>query len=131
MQKNTWSNLKNILTSKYEPRMSNVYQVDLQQLRKDIIMCKRRSMDKLLLILPFLFLFYPCQPKDTPLRFLALTQTYMPLIGSRKGSTKVPCRCILLHVFISIAQTSFYSSSPLASTPYKSNTNKNIHLAIV
>jgi len=115
-KKNTWPNLRNILISKYEPRMSIVYQVDLQPLRKNIIMYRKRSMDKFLLILPFMFLFHLClaQHKDTPLRLLALIWTSALLIGSRKSSTKVPCRCIPLHAPISIAQTSFYASSTLS-----------------
>jgi hypothetical protein len=119
MQKNILPNLRNILTFRYEPRMSNLYQIDLQPPRKDKIMCKKRSMDNILLIFPFLFLFYPrsAQPKDTPLRLLALIQTYMPLIGSRQGSTKVPCRRIPLHALISIAHSSFYSSSTFNINP--------------
>jgi hypothetical protein len=72
--KRTFGLILNILTSKYEPRMSNVYQVDLQPLKKDRIMCKKGSMDKFLLILPFLLFFYSrfAQPKDTPLRLLVL-----------------------------------------------------------
>jgi len=54
--------------------MSNVYQVDLQPFKKDRIMWKKGPMDKFLLIIRFLFFFYSrsAQPKDTPLRLLAL-----------------------------------------------------------
>jgi hypothetical protein len=55
--------------------MSNVYQVWLAtvQVRQNFV--QKRSMDKFLLILPFLLFFYShyAQPKDTPLQFLALT----------------------------------------------------------
>jgi hypothetical protein len=99
-------------------RMSEIYQVDLQPLRKDIFMC-RKWLWIIFYYFPISIPLYPhfAQPKDTPLRFMAFTQTSTPIIGLKKGSNKVPCRHIPLHVPISTTRTSFCSSLTLRINP--------------
>jgi hypothetical protein len=126
----SWSNLRNILTSRYEPRMSNVYQVDLQPVRKDIIMCKKGSMDKFLLILPLLPMFCPTQGHPTKAFGTHSDICVTNWIEERfnQGTMKMyPFTC-----------SYFYSSdfllfviNPQHQPLIKSNTNKNIKPAMV
>ncbi len=117
MLKNTWLNFTNMLTSRYIRRMNNVYQIGLQPLKKDKILCRKGSMDKFLSI----FSFYSSFTRVLPNLRIPHSGFWLSLIhlcyslDLRKGSTKRPCRRIPLHAPISITHTSFYASSTFST----------------
>jgi hypothetical protein len=99
MQINIWLNLINKLTSRYEAKMSNICQVDLQPFTKSKILLQNMDLQIFSIIFPSLFLSYPrsAQPKDTPLTFLALTHTHALLIGFQEKFHQDPMH---MHLFI-------------------------------
>jgi hypothetical protein len=80
-------------------------------------------MDGFLLISHFvLFYFRFAQPKDTPLKLLALIQVPTLLYGLKKGSNKVPVQ----HAYLSFYMPLFLElglpsicHQPSKSTPYR------------
>jgi hypothetical protein len=69
-----------------------------------------------------LFYFHFAQPKDTPLRLLALIQVPTLLYGLKRGSNKIP----LQHAYLSLDMPLYLQPDllsihhqPSTSTPYK------------
>jgi hypothetical protein len=118
MQNNTWPNFINILDSRYELKDEWCIPSWFTTIQEKHIFVQKLAMDKFLLTSHFCYSLPAfCPTQGHPAEALAFTQTFALLIGLRRGSTKVPCICVPLHALVSIAWTSFYSSSTLIINP--------------
>ncbi len=119
--KEHWPNLRNIMTSRYELRMNNVYQVDLQPFRKNRILCTKglwiNFYFNFSIFVPF---FTHVQPNPrTPHRGFWHSFRQMPCLDWWKVQPRYHANVSIYMLLFLQFELLFVLHQPLASTPYK------------
>jgi hypothetical protein len=113
--------------------MNDVYQIDLEPLKKDRFFCADIGYKWIFTNFPLLFSFLSfCPTQGHAIEAFCIHLNIYPTTWIKERFNKGPhSKCILipLHALFSTTWTSFFSSSILS--PYKIFINKDILLAIM